>query len=186
MIMLNLLVAHMLGDFVFQPTMLIRKKREGVLGNLLHVSIIGAFMALAIFPYWNAAMAWAAWLVIVSTHFLQDYLKIRIERRYPWVKKNAKAFFVDQILHILVLILMALKLQSMSPRPIPGFLIDLYFSPNVSLLLVFAIFTTYTWDIIKFQFTEKTVFRPDHRIMLLRLIIMITVFLMLLVPLREF
>ncbi|TEU11465.1 MAG: DUF3307 domain-containing protein, partial [Anaerolineales bacterium] len=44
-VMLRLLLAHMLGDFVAQPLMLVAMKRKGWRGIIIHSAIVTAFTA---------------------------------------------------------------------------------------------------------------------------------------------
>ncbi len=93
-----LLLAHLLGDFPCQPYPLIRWKIASLRGLLVHVAIQVA-LTLPVLIWFVPAWGWWA-LVLASSHFLIDWLKVRLTRP-GWVE--LLAFFLDQALHLTVL-----------------------------------------------------------------------------------
>lgn len=97
---LKLLFAHLLGDFVLQPDQWVKGKREHKIrspylyGHIL-VHCAALVVVLGVSPRYFIAI----WLVIV-THFIIDASKL-----YLRSKKNQEVlFFVDQLLHFLVIL----------------------------------------------------------------------------------
>lgn len=92
--------AHLLSDFIFQSDNMSKRKEEKVLKyHLFHFLIVLGFSYVCSFDFgfWKAAM------VISVVHFGIDVLK-------SWgnLKKHLRySFFIDQILHILVLIIIS-------------------------------------------------------------------------------
>lgn len=99
-LMLNLLLAHFVGDFVFQSDVLSRdKKANNFTSWFLYVhTFVIAILSWAAIGYLDL---WPLALVIGATHLLIDGIK-------SCVKKDSLCLFVsDQILHIVILIVVA-------------------------------------------------------------------------------
>ncbi len=96
-LLLKLLVAHFLSDFILQPTKLAKKKDEhGVKSWHLYLHIIITAASLCV-VLWDIAL-WPVILIITLTHFIIDAAKSQFKQPNIWV------FIIDQILHILVII----------------------------------------------------------------------------------
>lgn len=99
-ILLKLLCAHFLCDFLFQPGSLVDRKKSddiqiSLKANIMH-SLIHAIAAYVI------AGAWLSWYIpagILVSHFAIDFL-------YKRKKDGLQPFLIDQLLHIIVLILL--------------------------------------------------------------------------------
>ncbi|WP_166334206.1 DUF3307 domain-containing protein [Sphingobacterium chungjuense] len=98
-VLLQFLLAHVLGDFVLQPKSLVEKRRVHIKYLLLHVGI----HALALLLIFSATLVdhWQGIIFIVATHLAIDSLKIWYEDQWP--TKPFKAFVFDQILHLLMI-----------------------------------------------------------------------------------
>lgn len=97
LILIRLLIAHILADFVFQPSTWVEEKNAKGLrawGLYKHIAIVSTLTWLAV---WNYPIVVA---VITITHLIIDYLKIILDR-----KRELTFFIADQVLHILVIIL---------------------------------------------------------------------------------
>lgn len=96
-ILIRLLIAHIIADFILQPSSWVEdKKNRGLLakGFYKHIFIVGLCTIIAIGN--NPFLM----LVITLTHALIDYITIRLDRT------GALWWFIgDQVLHILVLVL---------------------------------------------------------------------------------
>jgi len=97
-ILVKLLFAHLLGDFILQPTRWTQaKERYKIKAYQLYLHI-GIHFALVMLLIWD----WNFWpwaLIIASSHLIIDSLKI-----YLQTKKNARLlFFIDQLLHLIVI-----------------------------------------------------------------------------------
>jgi hypothetical protein len=98
-LLVKLLLAHLLGDFVLQPDAWVKEKelkKDRSPKLYLHAIVHGA---LAFFLVWDPSFVLAAILITV-THFLIDLAKALLQRpdnRLAW-------FTADQALHFLVLL----------------------------------------------------------------------------------
>ncbi|HHZ11545.1 MAG TPA: DUF3307 domain-containing protein [Acholeplasmataceae bacterium] len=100
------LLAHILGDYTFQPLSLSEKKKESLKYVALH-SLIYAFLAfLASLLIKVTVFKIVFPLIILVSHFLIDWLRIWFDRKFPDVRFRFASFFVDQLLHILLLFLL--------------------------------------------------------------------------------
>ncbi len=93
-----LLLVHLLGDFPCQPYRLFLWKITSIRGLVAHVAIQAA-LALPVMVWLIPAWGWW-WAVLVASHFLIDWVKVRFTRG-GWIE--LVAFFVDQVVHVLVL-----------------------------------------------------------------------------------
>lgn len=121
-LIINLLIAHVLGDFYFQTDSFCEKKFLYSVGSKelrIHAGIIGVLSWVAI---WDVCVwAWALFLFIMVTHFLIDWGKAWAQKKFHILlkkkkngnltvgdgknnRKNLWAFLADQFLHIVVII----------------------------------------------------------------------------------
>lgn len=96
---LKLILAHVLGDFVFQPDSWVENKRKkkhrsGYLYKHLGVHALGLLVLLQ----FNLSY-WIGILVILITHFLIDLIKLNLEKKFHrgWL------FALDQAAHIIII-----------------------------------------------------------------------------------
>ncbi len=166
------MIAHLLGDFVFQSNTLIKEKYKSWKGTFKHSLIILAFTALLLFPYWLTARAWIVILAIFITHFVQDYLKVEYDKRHN-KKKSPAPFFVDQASHLLLIILLGRGFEEIQTLALPEWISTLYFSQTFAVLFVSMILLSYVLDITKYQFKRskhrKLIYHADYIGMLHRI-----------------
>jgi hypothetical protein len=95
---LKFLLAHILGDFVFQPAKWVKDKEENKVKSIklyfhvgIHAILLAGILQLNLKEYWFG------FLLIISSHYLIDILKLYFQ------KKRTKRiwFFINQILHLL-------------------------------------------------------------------------------------
>jgi hypothetical protein len=103
LIMLRLLLAHMLGDFVTQPLVLVSMKRKGWRGIIIHSIIVTAFTAALA---WGQFRHWWAWTLLLglSHAFIEHF-------RTFYVKDGDRGglyhFLLDQAAHLGVIVFIA-------------------------------------------------------------------------------
>ncbi len=187
----EILLAHLLGDFVFQSNDLIQKKYKSWTGTFEHVCIIAVCTILFLFPYWNQAWTWYTVALIFSTHFIQDCLKIRYDIRFNLKKKSTLPFFVDQLFHISLIAYVARRFNNLPHMALPNALENLYFSKAVAIFAVGLILVSYTYDITRFQFERQhskqaLTYTPDRAGMSQRLFLYGIGFALFLVMYRSF
>ncbi len=102
---LKLLIAHILGDFVFQSNKWVKSKQENkIRSKFLYVHLAIHAIALIVllgfdFNYWVGIVA------ILITHGIVDVLKMYFE-----TKKNTRSLFIiDQLVHLLILLIVTLS-----------------------------------------------------------------------------
>lgn len=96
LILIQLLLAHILTDFVFQPTSWVKHKQQqkAASGYLYLHSVIAGLLTYLILQEWDL---WLAPVIIIITHFFIDLWKLRQGR------DNLKIFLLDQIFHLIVI-----------------------------------------------------------------------------------
>lgn len=94
----NLLLAHALGDFVFQTDWMV--KHRDLIGVLtFHVFIHFALMVILVGQ--QRLEFWPYLLLIATLHLIQDRIKNNITKKRPdWI---GRGFIIDQVMHIIVL-----------------------------------------------------------------------------------
>lgn len=120
-ILLRLIIAHLLADFVFQTGGMVSSKRDNGLKSAkfyLHLAIVWltAYLLLAQWSNWQIPLA------ITLIHGIIDWVKIKTNQDNAWV------YVGDQILHLLSLIIIWL------------------FVTDVSISQLIAIPATYNWN----------------------------------------
>lgn len=103
-ILLRLLIAHILADFVFQSDKICNGKREKTpkkfVYQLLH-GIIHALTAYLLVADWSN---WIIPLVILLSHTLMDYIKV------TFMKNGIASFIIDQLVHLAVILVLWISL----------------------------------------------------------------------------
>lgn len=160
MVVFELLLAHLLGDFVFQSNDLIHRKYKSWTGVLEHVLIIAFFTTLFLFPFWNQAVMWQSVAIIFGTHFLQDLLKIEVDIRFNAKRKSTLPFFADQAFHTALILYLAPRFETLTPMALPTWLNNLYFSQFLTVYLIGLILFSYTYDITVYQFARRQSKKP--------------------------
>ena len=153
MIILYLILAHLITDFVLQPLKLIEWKLQSWKGVLFHVMIFGILSLFLLMPYANNWQTWVAVLFIAFVHFISDQAKINIELR-----KDSKLgpFLVDQGIHLLSILVGGyfILIQNFA-LPTGWFYENIYLNKNIWVFLILIIFFGYVIDIIIFEYHRK-------------------------------
>ncbi|MCY1524150.1 hypothetical protein D9M68_590730 [compost metagenome] len=98
--LLKLLLAHILGDFFIQPNAWVADKEKKKLKSLKlywHVLIHIGLIFLLFFSF----TVWKMTIIIGLSHFLIDAIKLTFQRN----RTKRAWFFIDQFLHVLVIII---------------------------------------------------------------------------------
>ncbi|MCC7197767.1 DUF3307 domain-containing protein [Candidatus Peregrinibacteria bacterium] len=104
MIFLNLLLAHLLADFVLQPHKLVAWKFKSWKGTAAHASVHFAANLLVFLPFLNDIRVWLVFVAVSATHFAIDSIKIEKEKH----GRHFLAYFcADQMAHLAVISLVA-------------------------------------------------------------------------------
>jgi len=122
-----LIIAHLLADFIFQPTKLIEWKKRHFLGVIVHVLIFALLALILLAPF---LIYWETWVVVAAVslvHFLTDKLKISLLKKYD---EYMLPFIVDQLVHLGSIVIGAQFIPKVefiiSDYLIAGFLLGIY------------------------------------------------------------
>ncbi|AUC84038.1 DUF3307 domain-containing protein [Polaribacter sp. ALD11] len=101
LLFLKFLLAHILGDFVFQSEKWVKNKEEKkIRSSKLYFHLgIHAFLLL-IFLQFNLQEYWLGFIIILVSHFIFDVSKLYLQKK----KTKRNWFLIDQVLHILALV----------------------------------------------------------------------------------
>jgi Protein of unknown function (DUF3307) len=101
---LTILLAHLLGDFPFQPSGMVQRKSKGIRGYIQHGAIHFVVLVVCIGAFVGTQVLWSyrIWMVLslyVGVHLLIDVSKQRLvnSRR---LADSAGLFVCDQALHV--------------------------------------------------------------------------------------
>ncbi|SFN76042.1 Protein of unknown function [Bizionia echini] len=99
-LLLKLILAHLIGDFILQPKSWVKSKEKRKLKSpklYLHVAI---HMALLLVFVWDISY-WPLLLTLTFLHLIIDAIKLIFQTK----KSKRQWFFIDQILHIVSIFL---------------------------------------------------------------------------------
>lgn len=132
LIILQLLLAHVLTDFVFQNTKMVKHKRnyKGKSWYLYIHSLLAGVLTYVLLQDWNQFLVP---LVIIITHFFIDLWKLNQK------KDNLKFFIIDQLLHIIIIVLAWLYLIDGFSSILPA--IATFFSSVTALAILIGYIT---------------------------------------------
>ncbi len=103
-VLLKLLIAHLLADFIFQSDKIVEEKNKGLSSQwfYMHIFTVG-LLTYVIFANWAN---WWAPLLIMGMHAAIDLLKIKNKL------KNSLGFITDQLLHIVSILILWILVTS--------------------------------------------------------------------------
>lgn len=151
MILSYLLLAHLLADFVFQPASLVQWKMKSKLGTLVHVLIHFVTNIIVLMPF---ILGGYSWLIGVSAgicfiHFWIDEAKINYDLRHD---KKVKPFIIDQMLHLLTILLATFLLWDIHFKlPTENLFYQLYGNISVIIFLAFIVVVSTVIEVYKLQ-----------------------------------
>ncbi|GAA4342811.1 DUF3307 domain-containing protein [Kangiella taiwanensis] len=106
-LLLKLLMAHLVADFLIQPLSWIKDKEQKafVSKKLIWHSLVHALLYAMAFAF--APQYWLGWLILVVSHYLIDGLKSICHRSVVQDKSlffnRRSLFIIDQLLHITII-----------------------------------------------------------------------------------
>lgn len=99
LVFVKLVLAHMIGDFMLQPTKwVVHKEASRIKSKYLYLHIFLHF-ALYLLFLWDLKL-WTVALALAFSHLLIDVAKLYAT---PWFKNKSIPFFIDQFLHLVAL-----------------------------------------------------------------------------------
>ncbi len=131
-IFVKLVLAHLIGDFMLQPLKwVIHKEANKIKSKYLYLHVLIHF-ALYVLVLWDFTL-WKIAVILALSHLLIDLAKLYTN---PWFKNKSIPFFIDQILHILVLYVCSYYTE------LPEHFISLFENLNWPLVLVVLFVTS--------------------------------------------
>ena len=112
-----LLAGHVLADFVFQSTALVKRKKRSVTGLVEHLAIVAICQGGTLMLFQSLEETSVATGIILVTHGLMDYLKIQLELHRP---RPLLWWMLDQAVHLVVLLTLAGYMGVHGPLTIEG------------------------------------------------------------------
>lgn len=109
---LDLLLGHMLGDFLLQPGKLVAAKRDGWPGVFLHSGVVGAVTALVTLG--TLRRDWFAVVAVTLAHMLIEKITILAYKKTP--TRGLFTLLFDQSLHVLSISAIVLAGGGLEPR----------------------------------------------------------------------
>jgi len=98
-VFVKILLAHFIGDFLLQPMKWVIHKEANKIGSKYLYFHILIHFGVTLLVLWDMDLWW--WAVIIAlSHYIIDLGKLYAR---PYFKNRAVPFFIDQLLHILVL-----------------------------------------------------------------------------------
>ncbi|MEQ6122303.1 DUF3307 domain-containing protein [Reichenbachiella sp. MALMAid0571] len=121
---LKLILAHIIGDFVFQPNQWVKDKElKKQKSPYLYAHLLIHTVALCIVLQFDTAY-WGAVVAIVISHFVIDLIKLYLNTR----ERARILFFADQMAHLLVIVVVVCIYESDSLSTIN------FYEPQIFLL----------------------------------------------------
>lgn len=150
MILSYLILAHLLGDFIFQPSKLVLWKIKSKYGVFVHVLVHFVVNLLILSPFILNGYYWpiGAAFVVCFAHFWIDQAKISYDLKHD---KKVKAFLIDQLMHLLVIMLVYFFVQKMVLSLPIGDFYSIYSDIRVVIFLSFLILCSSAVEIYHFQ-----------------------------------
>ncbi len=99
------MLAHVIGDFPLQTDAIFRLKTRYTWGVLPHVAICTIMNIIVLVPYLSDKYAWIAIVFLGVVHIVLDRTKITVAEKIA--KDNFLQFLIDQLLHVLSILLTA-------------------------------------------------------------------------------
>jgi hypothetical protein len=139
----RLVLAHLIGDFLFQFDRVHALKVKSKLGLLLHVSIVVSCLIIFVGPYLDQIDIWLLILFLGTTHYIQDWAKIKFTGQS---NKQLIPFCIDQIFHVAFISVVLFEgFRTLGPPPNPDqqLLLSLYSNDAVILYFITALIASY-------------------------------------------
>lgn len=162
-----LFLAHLLGDFLFQPYTLVKFKEKSNAGIAVHALIHFVLLNALWFP--RSAYLLIGYIAVALTHAFIDRAKITVQKSGV---SFGIGFFVDQVLHFLTLFCVMVLAYKHSTSPMEQFWLraDVQFA---SCILAFAVYLFALYNIV---YKQKNAPGLDRGALISRVLVITTSF----------
>jgi len=150
MILAYLILAHLLSDFILQPTKLFIWKNKSMLGVFVHVLVHLTLNVLLLLPLILNGYSWLLFLIfaVCFIHFFLDQTKIAYDANHS---NKVAPFLLDQIMHFLTITIAYIFISNYKfDLPSSGFF-TLYSNLHIPIFLSLLIIMTVGVEIYRFQ-----------------------------------
>lgn len=150
MILGYFILAHLLGDFVFQPGSLVLWKSRSKKGVFLHTLIHFVINILVLLPFLINGYIWLipAAAIISFVHFCLDQAKINYNLTHD---QKVLPFVIDQLLHLLTILLVYFFIAEI-PLTLPENTFYLVYSDiRIIIFLSFLILVSSVIEIFRYE-----------------------------------
>lgn len=98
-----LLTAHLIADFSLQSSDWAEKKTQEFRYLMGHAVVYAAVIAVVAFLCVPERIVWIPFMVIALSHFLVDWVRVHIDKKFKTPTAHFSSFVIDQILHISII-----------------------------------------------------------------------------------
>ena len=143
-----LLLAHLLGDFVFQTDALVRWKSRSVLGVLVHGAIVTA--STFICTIWFGSETWLISVAIGVSHTGIDLIRSRLSHKGLSTSKELWVFLADQGLHLITIGIVLWLASGPTVASLSEMLPSLFDPQWQAIAVGYCLLTTPAWVVVRF------------------------------------
>ncbi len=139
-ILLILVLAHLVGDYLLQWRRLAEDKEAGELLALLLHCLLYALAMNIVFRCapWNRALI--TWAILSVSHGLIDFLRVRADRKWSSPRAKLGSFCLDQLLHLgLIVLCWALFLRGQRTEILVRLSLQPWFRPVLRYALLLGV-----------------------------------------------
>lgn len=137
------LICHFLGDFIFQPQVLVELKYAKLRYQVLH-SLIYAVIFMVTFSFYLSIIYTLIGTVLVFTlHFVIDWLRIKSDKENSSAGFKLLSFSLDQVTHIALTVLITIAVDTFSKNPNVFFDGSVRIIPNIDNVILSLVILSY-------------------------------------------
>lgn len=147
--LLQLLLAHAIGDFLLQPHSWVKHKRKKKHKSpylYVHIALHLASLLLVLQLEWTY---WPAIAIIVVSHYIIDLLKLHLQNK----KNERRLFIADQVAHIFVILAVAyayhpfpIAIEELNSLPVIAFIFSIIFLTSISAVVMRVIMSKWSLE----------------------------------------
>ena len=104
MIVAILISVHLLADFLFQSSAVIERKRQERKFLFLHCFIYFIVFEILFFTLFQCKKVFLLGLIISILHFLINFIKNKLEKKFPQRRLQLLFFLLSQLVHIVMIV----------------------------------------------------------------------------------
>ncbi len=174
MIIAYFILAHLVSDFLLQPTKLFIWKNKSMFGVFTHVLIHMIINSILLLPILINGYLWLLYpiIAICFIHFFIDQIKVVYDSNH---KKKVLPFLFDQTGHFLTIIITSLFIRGEFVLPKSWFY-DIYSNVHTAIFISLLILSTVVVEIYRFQYAReknpKAKLNIDCKKMILRTLVL--------------